>query len=62
MQSVLMYFEQSVEKYSDRIAAKDEYGKCTYTEPLENSKRIESTLADEIKPKPLVAFFYGRRH
>ena len=60
MRNVLIYLEQSAEKYPDKIAVEDEYGKCTYTELLENSRRIGSALADEIKPKSPVAVFMDK--
>ena len=55
-----MYLEKSAEKHPDRIAAEDEYGKCTYTELLDNSRRIGSALADEIEPKSPVAVFMDK--
>ena len=60
MRNVLIYLEQSAEKYPDRIAAEDEYGKCTYTELLESSRRIGSALANEMKPKSPVAIFMDK--
>ena len=57
MKSVLEYLEKSVEKDSNKIAVIEDDKKCSYSELMENSKRIGSEISkylDVRKPVPIL--------
>ena len=51
MKSVLEYLENSCKKNCEKIAVIDEFGKYTYTELTEKSKRIGTGLIKYFKPR-----------
>ena len=55
--NVLEYLEKTESVYPDKTAVIDEFGKISYSQLLEKSKRIGSGLAEKIKPRQPVAVF-----
>lgn len=51
MRTVLEYLENSERRNKNKIAAIDEYGKCTYEELVENSQKVGSKISEIIKTK-----------
>ena len=60
MRNVLEYLERSAKKYPDKTAVEDEFGKSTYAELLEKSRRIGSALTDKITRNSPVAVFMDK--
>lgn len=57
MKNVLEYLESSAKKYPNKIAVKDQKSSCSYSELMENAKRIGSGLLEYEEPrKPIIVF------
>ena len=55
MKNVLEYLENTAKKNKEKIAIIEEEKKCTYTELIENSKKVGSGIYKYVSPRMPVA-------